>query len=133
MTGADNQVLLNAALRQDLGTFIAKVFQMVSPGDRYLHNWHIDAIVHELMQVHRGENRRLIITQPPRSLKSICTSVAYVAWCLGMTRACGLHASPTLMSSLRPLPVNSAPLSRATGIARCSPTCGSPRTPRPNA
>ena len=70
-------------MRQDLGTFIAKVFQTVSPGDRYLHNWHIDAIVHELMQVHAGENRRLIVTQPPRSLKSICTSVAYVAWSLG--------------------------------------------------
>lgn len=79
----ESQALLRAALRQDLGTFIAKVFQTVSPGDRYLHNWHIDAIVHELMQVHRGKNRRLIVTQPPRSLKSICTSVAYVAWCLG--------------------------------------------------
>ena len=77
------QILLSAALRQDLGTFIAKVFQTVSPGDRYLHNWHIDAIVHELMEVHRGENRRLIVTQPPRSLKSICTSVAFVAWSLG--------------------------------------------------
>ena len=77
------QALLSAALRQDFGTFIAKVFQTVSPGDRYLHNWHIDAIVHELMQVHGGENRRLIVTQPPRSLKSICTSVAFVAWSLG--------------------------------------------------
>ena len=27
--------------------------------------------------------RRLIITQPPRSLKSICASVAFVAWALG--------------------------------------------------
>ena len=77
------QAFLNAALRRDLGTFIAKVFQTVSPGDRYLHNWHIDAIVHELMQIHGGENRRLIVTQPPRSLKSICTSVAFVAWSLG--------------------------------------------------
>jgi hypothetical protein len=55
------QTLLSAALRQDLGTFIAKVFQTVSPGDRYLHNWHIDAIVHQLMQIHGGENRRLIV------------------------------------------------------------------------
>ena len=85
----ERQVVLNAALRQDLGTFIAKVFQTVSPGDHYLHNWHIDAIVHELMQIHRGENRRLIVTQPPRSLKSICTSVAFVAWC---ARARSEHA-----------------------------------------
>jgi len=75
--------ILRAALRQDLGAFIVKVFQTVSPGDRYRHNWHIDAIIHQLLQVHRGDNRRLIITQPPRSLKSICTSVAFVAWALG--------------------------------------------------
>ena len=72
-----------AGLRKDLGAFILKVFLTVSPGDEYLHNWHIDAIVHELMQIVDGENRRLIITQPPRSLKSICTSVALVAWWLG--------------------------------------------------
>ena len=70
-------------MRQDLGTFIAKVFSTVSPGDDYLHNWHIDAVIHALMQIHQGKNRRLIITQPPRSLKSICTSVAFVAWSIG--------------------------------------------------
>ena len=74
---------LSIATQQDLGTFIAKAFLTVSPGDAYLHNWHIDAVVYQLMQVHAGETRRLIITQPPRSLKSICTSVAFVAWCLG--------------------------------------------------
>ena len=37
-----------------------------------------------LMQIHEGTNRRLIVTQPPRSLKSICTSVAFVAWSLGL-------------------------------------------------
>ena len=83
MAGLNDQRVLGAILRQDLGAFIAKVFQTVSPGDPYLHNWHIDAVIHALMQVHAGANRRLIITQPPRSLKSICTSVAYVAWCLG--------------------------------------------------
>lgn len=62
---------------------VAKAFQTLAPGDRYLTNWHIDAVVHELLRVHRGENRRLIVTQPPRSLKSICASVAYVAWSLG--------------------------------------------------
>jgi predicted phage terminase large subunit-like protein len=83
VTGPSDRAILGAVLRQDLGTFIAKVFQTVSPGDRYLHNWHIDAVIHALLQVHRGDTRRLIITQPPRSLKSICTSVAYVAWALG--------------------------------------------------
>jgi hypothetical protein len=48
-----------------------------------LPNWHIDAIVHHLMHVHAGDISRLLINQPPRSLKSICVSVAYVAWLLG--------------------------------------------------
>ncbi|MCC6947026.1 MAG: phage terminase large subunit [Bradyrhizobiaceae bacterium] len=74
---------LAAALRQDLGTFVAKVFRTVSPGDLYQHNWHIDAVAYALLQVHCGETLRLIITQPPRSLKSICASVAFVAWALG--------------------------------------------------
>lgn len=74
---------LNAILRQDLNAFVHKVFTTVSPNDTYKPNWHIEAINHELMRCHRRENRRLLITQPPRSLKSICTSVAFVAWALG--------------------------------------------------
>ena len=75
--------VLQAALRTELSFFIRKVFATVSPGEVYLHNWHIDAIVRQLMRVHRGQTLRLLINQPPRSLKSICISVAYVAWTLG--------------------------------------------------
>src|SRR4051794_13843658 len=75
--------LLAALLRTDLRYFVQKVFNTVLPGTVYLPNWHIDAIVYELMRVDAGENQRLLINQPPRSLKSICVSVAYVAWSLG--------------------------------------------------
>src|SRR5437660_5231008 len=75
--------VLRAILRSELPFFIRKVFATVSPGETYLHNWHVDAITHQLMRVHSGEGRRLLINQPPRSLKSICVSVAYVAWLLG--------------------------------------------------
>jgi hypothetical protein len=75
--------VLRAILRTDLPFFTRKVFATVSPGETYLHNWHVDAITHQLMRVHAGEGRRLLINQPPRSLKSICVSVAYVAWLLG--------------------------------------------------
>jgi predicted phage terminase large subunit-like protein len=78
-----DQVLLQAILRRDLATFIVKVFETLCPGDKYLHSWHLDAVVHALMQVYLGKDRRLVITQPPRSLKSICTSVALVAWWVG--------------------------------------------------
>jgi predicted phage terminase large subunit-like protein len=79
----DYRALKRAVLRNDLGAFVAQVLLTVSPGDEYRHNWHHDAIVFELLRVMNGENRRLVLTQPPRSLKSICTSVAFVAWCLG--------------------------------------------------
>lgn len=79
---ADHQTLA-AVLRTDLTAFVHKVFTTVSPADDYCHNWHIEAITHELAQCLKGENPRLLITQPPRSLKSICSSVAFVAWALG--------------------------------------------------
>src|SRR5262245_50566779 len=74
---------LAALLRRDLRYFIWKSFNTILPGTTYLPNWHIDAIVHQLMLVQAGQTSRLLINQPPRSLKSICVSVAYVAWLLG--------------------------------------------------
>jgi predicted phage terminase large subunit-like protein len=74
---------LEAALRRDLVAFVRKVFGTVSPGVLFLPNWHIEAMCHELARVVSGETTRLIITIPPRHLKSICTSVALPAWVLG--------------------------------------------------
>ncbi|AXI54907.1 terminase [Sulfitobacter sp. JL08] len=58
-------------------------FASVDPDSAYQHNWHIDAIAHQLERIERGEITRLIITMPPRSLKSIAASVAFPAWLLG--------------------------------------------------
>ena len=80
MSGHD---ILEAALREDLSSFIQKAFQVVSPADTYKHNWHIDLIADQLERCYRGEIKRLIITVPPRSLKSICASAAFPAWVLG--------------------------------------------------
>jgi len=75
--------LLNALLREDFAAFVEKAFETVSPGNAYVHNWHIEAIAHELARCCNGDTSRLLITQPPRSLKSICASVAFPAWLLG--------------------------------------------------
>jgi predicted phage terminase large subunit-like protein len=83
MNSQTRTMIAFALLRQDLGVFVAQVFGTVSPGDPYLHNWHIDAIVHQLLRIDDEELRRLIITQPPRSLKTICVSIAFIAWKLG--------------------------------------------------
>jgi predicted phage terminase large subunit-like protein len=79
----NDHAALAALLRSDLRYFVWKCCETISAGTPYQRNWHIDAIVHQLMRVHGGEVSRLLINQPPRSLKSICVSVAYVAWMLG--------------------------------------------------
>jgi predicted phage terminase large subunit-like protein len=70
-------------LRNDLSTFIDGSFRELNPDAQFLGNWHIDAIASELDRCLRGETTRLIISVPPRSLKSHCASVAFPAWLLG--------------------------------------------------
>jgi predicted phage terminase large subunit-like protein len=75
--------LLDSFLRTDLSVFIQRTFQTIAPGKCYFHNWHIDAIGRHLRQCLTADINRLLIALPPRSLKSICTSVAFPAWVLG--------------------------------------------------
>ena len=84
MNAFTTRAVLRQALRQDLPTFIHRSFQLVSPGMPYRHNWHIDAIAWQLRQCFERRIRRLIITMPPRNLKSICASVGFPAWALGL-------------------------------------------------
>jgi predicted phage terminase large subunit-like protein len=79
---ADPRVVA-AILRGDLYSFIQAVFPVVSPNAPFKPNWHLEAIAFALTRVLRGEIKRLIITVPPRSLKSICASVAFPAFVLG--------------------------------------------------
>src|SRR5262249_21208146 len=58
-------------------------FGVIRPGVRFQSNWHLEAVTDALSRVARGEVRRLIITMPPRNLKSLCASIALPAWFLG--------------------------------------------------
>jgi predicted phage terminase large subunit-like protein len=73
----------HALLRLDLYSFIQKTFMELNPQTGFLHNWHIELIASRLTDVAEGRTKRLIINVPPRSLKSICASVAFPAWLLG--------------------------------------------------
>src|SRR6266851_7750657 len=77
------QRVLQAMLAIDFMAFIAYTFGVVRPQVTFKSNWHIEAIAHALSRVASGESKRLIITLPPRNLKSICASVALPAWFLG--------------------------------------------------
>jgi hypothetical protein len=79
----DTERVLYAILRQNFRSFLRKVFHTVSPADRFIDGWPVKAIAYQLERVARGETQRLIINQPPRSLKSIAASVALPAFVLG--------------------------------------------------
>jgi predicted phage terminase large subunit-like protein len=76
------RLLHDMALERDLVTFIHRTVQTVAGGTPYLHNWHVEAMAWHLQQVESGRIQRLIITLPPRCLKSITASVAFAAWVL---------------------------------------------------
>jgi predicted phage terminase large subunit-like protein len=74
---------LNAAIRSDFYWFVRRAFRELNPTTPFLANWHIRLIAAKLEACSRGEITRLIINVPPRSLESLCASVAFPAWCLG--------------------------------------------------
>lgn len=72
-----------ALVRGDLRAFTERCFYHLNPATTFLENWHLEVICAELEACRRGETTRLILTLPPRSLKSLCASVAFPAFILG--------------------------------------------------
>jgi len=93
MIQPSKRAILDAGCRPYFDIFIARAFQTVSAGDRYSHNWHIDVVADALNNCIRGDTKRLIITMPPRNLKSICASVAFPAYALGINPSCSIIAA----------------------------------------
>ena len=76
-------VVFRALLAHNLNAFCEFAFGVVRPGVRFKRNRHLEAMAEKLSQVAGGRIRRLIITLPPRNLKSLYSSVALPAWFLG--------------------------------------------------
>jgi predicted phage terminase large subunit-like protein len=72
-----------ALLRTDFTSFIERGFYQLNPTTKLLMNWHIEVMADKLDACRRGIIKRLIINVSPRSLKSLCASVALPAWILG--------------------------------------------------
>ncbi|WP_095012052.1 phage terminase large subunit [Tsuneonella mangrovi] len=83
MNDVDASDAIAALTRLDFAFFLRRAFSELGGDSPYTHNWHIDAIGHQLDRVRQRENRRLIVTMPPRHLKSRIISIAWVAWMLG--------------------------------------------------
>jgi len=76
--------ILDAVLRSRFPSFLRRVFSTLSPGQSFEGGWPIDAMAYQIDRVLSGEERRLIVNLPPRSLKSIAFSVALPAFALGL-------------------------------------------------
>jgi len=66
-----------------LYAFTQRSFYELNPTTPFIPNWHMEVVASALEACRRGEITRLIINQPPRSLKSVTASVAFVAYLLG--------------------------------------------------
>jgi predicted phage terminase large subunit-like protein len=75
--------VLGAILRTHYASFLEKCFTTLNPATPFERNWHIDVLASRLQDVADGTTTRLIVNLPPRSLKSIATSVGLVAFYLG--------------------------------------------------
>ena len=70
-------------IRHDLHAMTRMVFKTVKPRNLFEPSWHVEAMTHALTVAGRENDARLLITVPPRSLKSICAAVAFPAWMIG--------------------------------------------------
>lgn len=74
---------LLALLRVDFLAFSQKAFQTLNPNEFFKPNWHHEAIVYQLERCLSGKCKRLLITLPPRSLKSHFVSICLPAFLMG--------------------------------------------------
>ncbi len=82
---ADPRETFAAIYRRDFFSFVWRCFDELHPAatSLFVPNWHVEAMCFELDNVRSGENKRLVITVPPRHLKSITVAVAFAAFALG--------------------------------------------------
>jgi len=77
------QEMLTIACRNSLYMFTRAAFPILVPGEPFREAPHVEALCHAIEATQRGGSRRLIITLPPRALKSTIASIAFPALILG--------------------------------------------------
>jgi len=73
----DDERWLRAAATKSLREFVRQAFNIVVPAEPFMASWHTDSICDPLR---RREIRNLLITMPPRHLKSTIVSVLFPPW-----------------------------------------------------
>jgi predicted phage terminase large subunit-like protein len=88
--------------RRDFSVFFALMFPILSP-DGFKNNWHYAAMAYHLEQLRHGTARWIGIAAPPRSGKSLMSSIAWPLFLLGLdprTRIMVISHSQTLANTL---------------------------------
>lgn len=65
---------------KDLSSHLRLIWPILEPKNKYIHNWHIDAIADHMSAVRRFEITKLIVNMPPRCAKSLLISVGFNTW-----------------------------------------------------
>ncbi len=66
--------------RRSLKYFTQRAFKIVDPGRPFVDNWHIEEICRHLEACNTKEIKKLIVNQPPGTMKSLLVSVMFPAW-----------------------------------------------------
>jgi predicted phage terminase large subunit-like protein len=76
--------IADSVFRNSFGAFCYRAFEVLHPGQQLIPNWHIDAVCYAIEQMVTGQSqKRLVLNQPPRTLKSHIVSICLPAWELG--------------------------------------------------
>src|SRR5262245_62303522 len=63
-----------------LTTYMAAMWHILEPGQRFVSGWAMDGIAEHLEAVTRGQIRRLLLNVPPGFSKSLTTDVLWPSW-----------------------------------------------------
>ena len=74
-----------ACRRDNLLLFAQTAFEALNPGQKLVMAEYLETLCYYLQDVENGRNSRLLVTIPPRYLKSIMAAVVFPAWVLGRT------------------------------------------------
>src|SRR5215475_1215421 len=92
----DDERLLRAAARKSLREFVRQAFNIVVPAEPFMASWHTDSICDHLEALRRREIRNILITMPPRHLKSTIVSVLFPRVVVIRSRASANSSMKTL-------------------------------------